>query len=206
MLKNWLSQTESENLEEYLNSFNPLLVNKNFNSTIRLYSLEMLNLYIQELNLTEDEELSFDREYFDILIILLTNLDFFPVKYLLFNIIHGLTFHSEECCGFLLTFENVSFFYNCLDGYNIKEFNFSLEIFANLLAKVDIALEEIMKFVPLEIKIKEILLSRKYENFHEILINVFWVLKLIVKKTNPESYVNVKNDFFHKNFFNKNLF
>ena len=77
MLKNWLSQTESENLEEYLNSFNPLLVNKNFNSTIRLYSLEMLNLYIQELNLTEDEELSFDREYFDILIILLTNLDFF---------------------------------------------------------------------------------------------------------------------------------
>jgi len=166
----------------------------------------MLNLYIQELNLTEDEELSFDREYFDILIILLTNLDFFPVKYLLFNIIHGLTFHSEECSGFLLTFENVSFFYNCLDGYNIKEFNFSLEIFANLLAKVDIALEEIMKFVPLEIKIKEILLSRKYENFHEILINVFWVLKLIVKKTNPESYVNVKNDFFHKNFFNKNLF
>jgi hypothetical protein len=188
---------EGENLDDYIKSFNPLLINKNINTTIRLYSLEMLNFYIQEIELNENEELEFDREYFDILIILLINVECSPVKILLFNIIHGLSFHSEESCGFLLTYENISFLYNCLEGYNIKELNYSLQIFANLIIKLDISIEEIVKFVPIEIKIKELLLSKKYENLYEILFNIIWVLKLIIKNTNPESYVNVKKIIFN---------
>ena len=183
---------EGENLDEYLKSFNPLLINKNLNTTIRLYSLEMLNYYIQEIELKEDQELEFDREYFDILTILLLNVKNCPVKILLFNIIHGLSYHSEESCGFLLTNENISFLYNCLEGNNIKELNYSLQIFGNLIIKVDISLSEIFKYVAIDIKIKELLLNKKYENLYEILSNIIWILKLIIKNTNPESYVNVK--------------
>lgn len=193
ILKNWISQMDGENLEEYLNSFNPKYINDDINTTLRIYSLEMLNIYFEDLEINEDQELYFDREYFEILMILLMDIKYSQVKILILNIIHGLTFFSEEVCGYLMTYDNISYIYNLIEEGNIRELNFSLQIFGNILVRIENAFNEIYKYVPIEVKVKELLLSKKYENIQEIISNLIWLLKLIVKNTNTESYVNVNN-------------
>ena len=123
--------------------------------------------------------------------ILLKTLDYTPIKYLIFKILEALTFFSEQTCTYIIPYENISFLYNCIEGFNNKILNFSIQIFGNLIIRIERAYEQIVQFIPLDVKIIDILISKKYENFKDVIMNTIWLIKEIMKRINEESFIDV---------------
>lgn len=91
----------------------------------------------------------------------------------------------------------INFLYNIIEkNSNLNELSSTLIIFGNIFMKVKSSFDIVINKLPLEVKILEILINRKFENAYEILNDIIWLFKIIVKKTNPESFTNV-NKFFY---------
>lgn len=91
----------------------------------------------------------------------------------------------------------INFLYNIIEkNSNLNELSSTLIIFGNIFMKVKSSFDIVINKLPLEVKILEILINRKFDNAYEILNDIIWLFKIIVKKTNPESFTNV-NKFFY---------
>ena len=162
------------------------------NSKLRLYALERLRFYSDNLQLEEDQEFKLDEKLFEILICLLKDHENIYIKYEILEIFCNFCTKSTNCCESFLDIDYISTIYALLNSSNNVFIEKGLTLIGNIIISLNEAYEYIITHFPLEIKLKELLLCGKFDNDNLICSNILWVLKTIIKEANIESLEAVK--------------
>lgn len=176
------------------------MADKSFNSKLRLYALGKLRVYSEDLELAENEDIAFDKNLFIILINLLKDHYNALVKYEVMEIFLNLSHKSKEFSKLFLDTEYIDIITSYLESYDERLVDKSLSTIGNILIYDKDAYDFIRMIYPLDIKLKEFLLTRKYEKNIIILSNIIWALQVIVQMSNPESLGYVINKIQKTNF------
>jgi len=151
--------------------------------------LEKLRIFSDDLEIQEDQDMDFDIDLFKILISLLNDMENVFVKFCIFEIFNNLSVKSKNFCEMFLDVEYFSIVYKFLDFQDYRFILKGINLIGNIIIYCDKAFDYLIPYFPLEIKTKELLLNC-YSN-KEILANILWLLRSILKRTNADSYENV---------------
>lgn len=187
----WISNSKNESYEEYIKEFDPINMTNSLNSKLRLYALEKLRFFSEELQLEEDQEFSFDENLFVILINLLRDHHNIFIKNEIIEIFLNFTNKSTNFCEYLIDIDCFSIIYNLLNTNNNSFIEKGVLLIGNIFTSLKESYEHIINYFPLEIKLKELLLSGKYDKDNSIISNILWALKIILKRINEESFESV---------------
>lgn len=175
-----------------MNEFDPNRIAHSLNSKLRLYALEKLRLFSKDLHLSENEEFELDKNLFEILISILRDNENIYVKFEILEILDNFCCKSENVCRLFLDIDYISLIYNLLNSNDFMFVEKALILIGNIMVSLDEGFEYVITHFPLEIKLKELLLSGKFDEDQLVLSNILWVLLAIVKQSNEESLEEVE--------------
>ena len=158
-----------------------------FNSKLRLFALEKLRIFSQELQLKENEEFELDKNLFQILLSIFKDNENIYVKFEILDILINFSSISSLVCNLFLDIDYISIIYDLLNSSDFMFIEKGLILIGNIMISLKEGYEYILTHFPLEIKLKELLLSGKFDEDGLVLSNILWILKAIIKETNKES-------------------
>jgi len=164
------------------------MMKTSLNSKLRLYALEKLRYLSENLKLKDNEVFDFDKDMFQILLNILNDHENIYIKFEILEILVNFTNISPNFCELLLDVEYFMIIYKFLDSTNNMFVEKGLTIIGNIITNLKSSYEYIIKYFPLEIKLKEHMLSGKFDNDKPVLSNILWILRAVVKQINKESY------------------
>lgn len=150
-----------------------------------------LREYTEELELLEDQSLSFDKRFFDLLIYLLRENNNLTVKLELIEILSNLAFYSDEVCDYMMDVDILITLFNLLNYNHFKIVEKSLIIFGNIIINRENRFDYMIMNIPIEVRIRELLTSKTITYPDAVISNILWLLKNILLKINPMSYDKV---------------